>query len=264
MISIDQLGREVFIKEKPKRIISLVPSITELLFDLGLSSKIVGVTKFCTHPIEASQIEKVGGTKTFDFEKIKCLEPDLIICNKEENYKDGVEALIKDYSVWVSDVDDLKSCLEMISSIGLITGTCLNAENVIDDISSEFKQLVPCFNKDALYLIWRKPYMAAAGGTFIDCMLRYCGFNNVLKSQIQYPIIKPAEMDRQPELILLSSEPYPFTEKHVSEIQNHFPNSDVLLVDGEMFSWFGSRMKYSPKYFSKLYQVYCANSTKRD
>src|SRR5579863_4514221 len=115
MITTDQLGTRLDIKIPPERIISLVPSQTELLFDLGLEEQIVGVTRFCVHPAEKVAMKvKVGGTKRFDFEKIASLNPDLIIGNKEENYLEGIEALRKEYPVWMSDIFTLKDALDMI------------------------------------------------------------------------------------------------------------------------------------------------------
>lgn len=261
---VDQMGREVEICEAPQRIVSLVPSITELLFDLGLSSRVVGVTKFCTRPEEARKIKKVGGTKSFDFDGISELKPDLILCNKEENYKEGVLQLAEAYPVWVSVVDSLGDCVEMVRSIGKITRCSTKAENLANSIQVGFDKLEVNFGKSALYVIWRKPYMAAASGTFINNILERCGFTNIFEDQEQYPKFDSKDLETHPDVILLSSEPYPFSEKHIDEFRNHFPKSDVLLVDGEMFSWFGSRMNKAPNYFSKLYQVYCANSTKRD
>ncbi len=252
LIHIDQLGREVEISRKPERIISLVPSQTELLFDLGLEERVVGITKFCVHPEEWFRIKtRVGGTKKLHFDVIRELNPDLIIANKEENNREDIEALEKDFPVWVSDVTDLDSALDMIRSVAAITDS--DASQLIDKIETGFAELQPLnSSKRVLYLIWKNPFMAAGSGTFITDMLQRSGFENVV-SQTRYPELTEQQIiDLNPEVILLSSEPFPFKEKHIKELQEFLPNTTIKLVDGEMFSWYGSRLKYAPSYFSEL------------
>lgn len=252
LVHIDQLGREVEISRKPKRIISLVPSQTELLFDLGLEERVVGITKFCVHPEEWFRTKtRVGGTKKLHFDVIRGLNPDLIIANKEENNREDIEALEKDFSVWLSDVNDLDSALEMIQSIAEITDS--EAFQWIDKIETGFAELKPLnSSKRVLYLIWKNPFIAAGSNTFINDMLERCGFENVI-SQTRYPELTEQQiLELNPEVVLLSSEPFPFKEKHIKELQELLPNAIVKLVDGEIFSWYGSRLKLAPFYFSEL------------
>ncbi|WP_215226331.1 ABC transporter substrate-binding protein [Echinicola shivajiensis] len=248
----DQMGREVKIVKQPSRIISLVPSQTELLIDLGLSDQIVGLTKFCVHPKELKQQKTIiGGTKNFRFNTIRSLQPDLIIGNKEENYKEGIEILEKEFPVWMSDIYDLSNAYEMMESIGEITGSGKAVQNLVGEIKSSFQDLEK-IKGSVLYLIWQDPFIGAGQNTFINNMLEMIGFRNVLGGE-RYPSLQIQDIeDLDPEYILLSSEPFPFKEKHMDFFKDRFPNAKPVLVDGEMFSWYGSRLRYAPVYFNSL------------
>lgn len=251
-IYIDQLGRKVELASLPQRIVSLVPSQTELLFDLGLGERVVGITKFCVHPKEWFRTKtRVGGTKKLEFETIGKLNPDLIIANKEENNREDIQRLENDFPVWVSDVNDLDSASEMIYCIGEITGS--NALELLCEIDLRFGYLQAISpSKRILYLIWKDPYMAAGSDTFIQDMLQRCGFENVV-GEARYPQCSVDEIVRlNPDLVLLSSEPYPFKEKHIQELKELLPNAIIKLVDGELFSWYGSRLRLTPPYFADL------------
>jgi ABC-type Fe3+-hydroxamate transport system substrate-binding protein len=258
-IFIDQMGKTLVLNGTPKRIISLVPSQTELLFDLGLDEEIAGITKYCVHPKHWQEVKtKVGGTKKLSLEKIKEIHPDLLIGNKEENEREQILELAKYYPVWMSDVKTLKDALDMIQSIGEITGkesAALKIQNNIREQFAHFKlQKVSYIThpSSVLYLIWRKPYICAGRNTFINHLLEICGFKNSI-SQSRYPEISAEEIKRlNPSMIFLSSEPYPFREKHISEFQKICPTAKIVLVNGEMFSWYGSRLLYTPSYFEHL------------
>lgn len=305
----DQLGRINTISGKPQRIISLVPSQTELLFDLGLDKEVAGITKFCIHPDEwfRSKI-KVGGTKKVKPDIIAGLNPDLIIANKEENVQEQVEELAKHYPVWVSEVNTLTDAIHMISELGRITFTYEKATTLIREIEQRFNELeiikarleepgiskkesnkesqiesekenqdilIERFNTNAglplkgsslktpgsqlplnnstAYLIWKDPYMTVGGDTFINEMLQYCGLFNSFSHLSRYPVISIDQLQTTHlQYLLLSSEPYPFSPKHIEELQQQLPATKILLVDGEMFSWYGSRLLKSPLYFKKL------------
>jgi ABC-type Fe3+-hydroxamate transport system substrate-binding protein len=255
---IDQSGRKVVIKNfPPKRIVSLVPSQTELLFDLGLDEEVVGITKFCVHPEKWFRTKtRIGGTKNIDVEKIKTLQPDLIIANKEENVKEQVELLEKNAPVYVSDINNLEDALQMIEAIGKITNKNDNANKITATIKERFSKLsLLTVNQQlsTLYLIWRNPYMTVGGDTFIAEMLRCCGFRNVFENEKRYPEISLDQLSTNNcQLILLSSEPYPFREKHIDEIKKVLPEAKIILVDGEMFSWYGSRLIHAAEYFKAL------------
>lgn len=259
----DQLGNTLTLSGFPKKIISLVPSQTELLFDLGIDEEISGITKYCVHPKvwQESKI-KIGGTKKINFKKIKELDPDLIIGNKEENEKNQIEELMKHFPVWMSDIKTLEDALNMIDAIGQITGKENNSLKIQNDIREQFSHFklstshLKHETKTVAYFIWRKPYIGAGTNTFIDHMLRICGMENIFKQKnARYPEITTEEIQQaNPSLIFLSSEPYPFRKKHIEEFQHICPQSKIVLVDGEMFSWYGSRLLYAPAYFGRLLQ----------
>lgn len=260
LVFTDQMGRTIELKQAPSRIISLVPSQTELLFDLGADEKVIGITKFCIHPDQWFRNKThVGGTKQLSFAKIKALQPDLIIGNKEENEQAQIEELIGHYPVWMSDIKNLSDAMNMITEIGTIIDKEKNALKLTNTITKEFEKLKTVNIKrkeiQTAYIIWNKPIMCTGPDTFIDEMLRLCGFQNIFgnKSNGRYPEITTDELKKHnPELILLSTEPFPFKEKHVAEFQKACPNAIIKLVDGELFSWYGSRLQYAPSYFIKL------------
>ena len=250
----DQLNREVNLPEVPKRIISVVPSQTELLFYLGLDEEVIGITKFCIHPADKfKSVTKTGGTKQLDIVKIKALKPDLIIANKEENERAQLEELMQHFPVWISDIYDLPGALDMITRVGGIVARKAEAITLADTIIENFNCLKPALSPlRVAYFIWRKPYMIAGHNTFIDVMLQKCGWINTFDLQ-RYPEVEADMLRRvKPDLILLSSEPYPFKEKHLEELRAIVPSATVKLVDGEMFSWYGSRLLQAPGYFTAL------------
>jgi ABC-type Fe3+-hydroxamate transport system substrate-binding protein len=246
------------VHKKYSRIISLVPSQTELLSYLGLENKVVGITKFCVHPDSWFRNKtRVGGTKNINFKTIGQISPDLIIANKEENVKEQVEELAKNYDVWITDVNCLSDAIKMMADIGKLTGRTEKASQLILKIEKGFEKLKESsFQKPLLktaYFIWKDPYMVAGADTFINDMMQYCGLENVYCDQKRYPDIALDEIkQKNVELILLSSEPYPFKEKHKQEMQRLFPKIKIELADGEMFSWYGSRLLKSIEYFQSF------------
>lgn len=255
---IDQLNRKVSIDFPPRRIISLVPSQTELLAHLGLEKETVGITKFCVHPKEWFRAKvRVGGTKQLNLEKIAALQPTLVIGNKEENDRKQIEALAERYPVWLSDVRSLEGALDMINHIGSLTGREQPAGQLARQISLGFdalgKEMAGKRRRRVAYFIWRKPYYVVAGDTFIDDMLRRAGFENIFGHKSRYPEISLEELaEARPEAILLSSEPFPFKEQHLEEFRCACPITTLKFVDGERFSWYGSRLLHSPDYFRKV------------
>ena len=258
----DQLNEPIYLNAPPKRIISLVPSQTELLYDLGLETEVIGLTKFCIHPERWFKTKtKIGGTKTPKIQAILDLEPDLIIANKEENRKEDVEELKKHIPVWVSDVKDLETALNMIQGVGAVIGRARESDILSEKIQRSFAEFVN--QKTTLdqqikqlktaYFIWKDPWMTVGQDTFIHNMLETIGLQNIYADQTRYPITTIQELqEKQVELLFLSSEPYPFKEKHIVELQAQLPDTTILLVDGELFSWYGSRLQYAPAYFKKI------------
>lgn len=235
------------------RVISLVPSITESLFDLDLSTdEIVGRTKFCIHPKDCvDKVEVIGGTKNLNIDKIQSLKPDLIIANKEENVKEQVEELMKDFNILVTNVETLEDNYYLIKQLGHIFGKEEKAQfyNLktyeVFDIPESEKRL------KAAYLIWKNPYMTVGGDTFISRIMEELGFENLFKNEKRYPEIQLEDL-KESDLILLSSEPFPFKEKHIVEIQKVCLNQKIKIVDGEAFSWYGTHLAKCGAYYREL------------
>lgn len=251
----------------PLRIISLVPSQTELLHDLGLDDEVVGITKFCIHPDHWFRTKpRIGGTKDVKFDRVNTLSPTLVIANKEENVKEQVEGLASIASIHTTNISTLEDACNMIQEIGHLTDRIIKAEEIIANIKAGFihlsKKLDQQPSKTCLYLIWKDPYMSVGGDTFIHDMMLRCKFENVVANETRYPSISIERIiSLAPEIILLSSEPYPFKEKHIAELQTHLPKTVILLADGEMFSWYGSRLQHSPAYFCSLWNTINSSST---
>jgi ABC-type Fe3+-hydroxamate transport system substrate-binding protein len=254
----DQLNRIVTINYPPKRIISIVPSQTELLFDLGLDEEVIGLTKFCIHPEKQFKAKtKIGGTKKLNMELIRSLKPDLIIGNKEENDQEQVEALMQEFPVWMSDISTLEGALVAIGQIGALVNREPEAAYLQHLIEAGFRDLQVLALQNGIhqkmaYLIWKDPYMLAGRNTFINDLLARNGLHNVVEQE-RYPELTLNELALlKPELIFLSSEPYPFQEKHVEEIGSVIAGAKVMRVDGEMFSWYGSRLVKAVQYLFQL------------
>ncbi|PZX94344.1 cobalamin-binding protein [Flavobacterium aquariorum] len=257
---IDQLGITHTFDSSPRRIVSLVPSQTELLYDLGLEDRIVGITKFCVHPYHLKSTKKIiGGTKNVHYDKIRLLKPDIVICNKEENTQEMVEELRKICAVWVTNIVTIEDNFRMITDFGQLFDKRTEARKWNDKLAfalSDFKKFindVPV--RKVAYFIWKKPYMVAGSGTFIDELLKLNHFQNHFASKERYPEI---ELDRMEEeggldLILLSSEPFPFKAEDGYEIVKSTDKAQAILVDGEMFSWYGSRLLKAFDYFKYLH-----------
>ncbi len=251
---IDQLNREIELSKNPLRIISVVPSQTELLFDLGLDEEVIGITKFCIHPTEWFRSKtRVGGTKNLNLDRIDELQPTLIIANKEENDQHQIEVLAQKYPVWISDIQTLDDALEMIKKVGLLVNKEARANVLIDSIqANRNQQQIKKTKLSVLYLIWYNPVMVAGTDTFINNMIEEAGFENIV-TKTRYPVLTNEEIKAlNPDVVLLSSEPFPFKEKHIQEMQLILPNAKVKLVDGELFSWYGSRILKSFEYFRAL------------
>jgi len=253
---IDQMGNHISLPTEPLRIVSLVPSQTELLYDLGLQNEIIAQTLFCIHPKEMHQTKpRIGGTKKIDIDKIRALKPNLIIGNKEENTREQIEELQKEFPVWMSDIQQLDQAIDMILKLGNLLNKTNKANQIAGQIQTDFKDLVQAETTlTCLYLIWKDPYMAAGKNTFIDDLLQRMGLQNSAHFlPNRYPEISLKEIAlAEPNCIFLSSEPYPFKEKHIEELSSICPHAHIQLVDGELFSWYGSRLLHSVKYLKSL------------
>ncbi len=251
----DQIGSLLTFKQAPLRIISLVPSISELLWDLGLENELVGVTKFCIHPVNLRK-EKiiVGGTKNVKINRVLELQPDLVIANLEENTKEEIEELQRHVPTYVSDINTTDDMLAFIQAIGKLCNRQPQTAEVIKKLSNALADLPKKEEKkSAIYLIWNEPFMSIGGDTFISHMMENVGYVNSLQQEERYPVLTADDIRKiAPEELLLSSEPYPFKEKHREQLQKQFPNIKVKCVDGEAFSWYGSRIYKVKDYLNSI------------
>ena len=250
----DALGRPLRLLQTPRRIVSLVPSQTELLAALGLDEAVVGLTRFCVRP-EGWKAQKtvVGGTKNVRLERVAALRPDLVLANKEENARAQVEALAELAPVYVTDVASVAEALGMIRTVGRLTGRAAAADALAGEIAAAFGRLPALPPLSAVYLIWRDPWMTVGRDTIIHDVMAHGGFSNGFGDRTRYPEVTPEELRAaRPDVVLLSSEPFPFAEKHVAEVEAMVPGARVARVDGEVFSWYGSRLRHTPAYLEAL------------
>lgn len=257
----DQIGTLHTFETTPKRIVSLVPSQTELLYDLGLEDSIVGITKFCVHPYHLKATKSiVGGTKTIKFDKIKELQPDIIICNKEENTKEIVEELSQICPVWVTDIVTIEDNNKMIEDFGLLFNKRTEATKWINKINftrQDFQNFIKDKpKKKVAYFIWANPYMVAGNNTFINELLHLNQFTNIYENkEARYPEVevRKIRLEGDPDYVFLSSEPFPFKDEHAFEIGRATHHAKTVFVDGEFFSWYGSRLVKAFDYFKILH-----------
>ena len=235
------------------RLICLVPSLSEILYALDLEDAVVGITRYCVHPPKWLETKAVvGGTKDPKLEKIIALKPTLVIANDEENRKDDVVALREaGCRVYVSHIEtfsDLITCIDDLSE--LLQRTAV-AQRLSANLTMHYDRLkdalltTPHRPPKVLYLIWRRPYMAVAQNTWIDHILTHLGCLNACAHLSRYPVIELTQLaELKVDYVFLSSEPYSFKEKHIDEITKAHPEITSLLVDGEVFSWYGPRLFY--------------------
>lgn len=262
------LGNIISLEAPAQRIISLVPSQTELLFDIGAGNQLIGLTRFCIHPAESVKTKrKVGGTKTVNLQAVRELQPDLIIANKEENVKEQIETLKKEFPVFVTDVVNINDALQMIHDLGSLCGKNEQAQKIAQNIATGIKdletELAGLQILTVIYLIWEKPMMAVGGENFIHEMLGKAGLQNLLGGRMKdnktdrYPETSVEEIQQlAPDLLLLSSEPFPFSEKHIEKYKALLPGIRIEQVDGEMFSWYGSSMLKAIPYLRKKHSFW--------
>ncbi len=251
----DHLGRKVLLPFNPQRIISLCPSVTESLYDLGAGKNLVGRTRFCIHPKEIQSVKTVGGTKTIHYDKVDALNPDLIIAVKEENTAEMVEILEKKYPVFVLDIENVEEGIRMIETLGELTGHQISANEIQRAISEKWEQLKGCFpSLSVLYVIWQEPFMVAGNDTYINDLIQGLGWKNAANELPgRYPELSPEQITQlAPDKILLSSEPFPFKDKHIASFQRLAQGAEVKIVDGEAFSWYGTRLGKSIAYLHSL------------
>lgn len=250
----DLAGEPLRLARPARRVVSLVPSLTALLGALGLEEEVLGLTRFCLEPAGWKERKVVvGGTKDLRRERIAALAPDLILANREENVREQVEALAGVAPVYLCAVADLADDRAMIREVGELVGRGPEAAALAERSAAAFAALPRYAPLRSLYLIWREPYMSVGGDTFISAVMAAGGFANLLASRTRYPSLSPDELAAlEPEVILLSSEPYPFRAQHRAELEALVPGAHVLLADGVPFSWYGSCAAEAPAYLRAL------------
>jgi ABC-type Fe3+-hydroxamate transport system substrate-binding protein len=244
------------------RVVSLCPSLTELVFDLGLGASLVGVTDYCVHPAAGVRaLEKVGGTKSPDVARIAALRPDLVLLNEEENRRADAEALAASgVTCHVSFPRDAPGTAAMVRDIGAALGASAVAERIARDIETRTARVrAEARSKPEVawaYLIWRKPWMSVNADTFAHALLAQAGGRNVFAGRTErYPIVTVEELaGADPDLVLLCSEPFPFEERHARELSqaSGLPLERFVLADGEYLSWHGSRTPAGIDYAAAL------------
>jgi ABC-type Fe3+-hydroxamate transport system substrate-binding protein len=251
----DQLGHTITLNTLPRRIVSIVPSQSEYLWDLGLHNELVGVTKFCIHPPGLRRsAANIGGTKKLLIQKILDLKPDLVIGNKEENDILQIEQLKTKVPVWMSDIVSIDDAVQMMEQLGIMVGKEKEASKLVGQIRAALETVRGVFNGQRVaYFIWSRPYMFAGSNTFIDSVLNHMGLVNAVGSLVRYPVLEIEDLQNaHPDYCFLSSEPYPFNDSHAKTIGSLLTDSKVLVVDGEIFSWYGSRLIKMPDYIRAL------------
>ena len=238
------------------RVVSLCPSLTELVFDLGRGDTLVGRTKFCIHPADrVGAVEAVGGTKNPKLDRIIALRPDLVLLNEEENRREDADALAAaGLALHVSFPRDAPETAAMVRDIGAALGAADAAERIAGEIVARTARVRATAAARAsrgerpvrwAYLIWRRPWMAAGGDTFVTALLDQAGGENVLgTAAARYPEVTAETLRAaDPDVVFLSSEPFPFAERHVEELvaETGLPRERFRFADGELLSWHGSR-----------------------
>ncbi len=248
------LGKPIRFKEG--KIVSLVPSLTELLYYLGLGEFVVGVTRYCIHPPEALFKSTVlAGTKNFSVKELLATGAHWVLTNREENPKDRVEKIIDHLPVVLTEINKPDDLIPLLHWLSKQYPQCKPiAQTLEQSIIGLPNELGGLGNGRVLYLIWNKPIMAVGGDTFISTMLNMAGYKNATGHLKRYPAIEPQQLiSFKPDFLFLSSEPYPFKDEHIAYFKSLLPETQVLLVDGEPFSWYGNRVLNLPAYLKTLH-----------
>lgn len=262
MIGRDALGREhqAVAPHATPRIVSLVPSITELLCDLGLASLLVGRTGFCIHPAQTVRaIPKIGGTKDVNIDKIRKLAPTHLIVNIDENEKPTVDALAQFIPhVIVTHPLAPRDNLSLYRLLGGVFRAEARAQALCDEFEREYASLAAMPKgppQTMLYCIWKDPWMTISRDTYIARMMEEIGWRcwtAPSADETRYPVFQwSEELARSIDGVLLSSEPYRFADPHVDALERQI-GKPVQLVDGEMMSWYGSRAIAGLRYLKQL------------
>ncbi|MDM1046415.1 ABC transporter substrate-binding protein [Myroides sp. 1354] len=257
----DQLGREHRFEQSPKRIVSLVPSLTETLFDLGLEDELVGITTACMHPYQLRVTKtSIGEPKKVDIEQIQLMQPDVVVASPTENTMEDIERLQAICPVWLVDVRTMDQNFQLIELLGQLFNKRTEARKWMDKISFGQKDLMDFVSErpgfKVAYFIGKDPFVVAGEGTFIQELLELNKFENVYADRVElYPEveIKKIRIQGDPELVFLPSMPYAFQEEDAFEIGRFTHHGKTIFVEGEMFSWYGTRVCKAFDYFKQIH-----------
>jgi ABC-type Fe3+-hydroxamate transport system substrate-binding protein len=250
-------------RAQARRIVCLVPSLTEALFALGLGPRVVGVTDWCVHPAEAvAALPKLGGTKNPDLTRIEALAPDLVIANHEENTRRDVLRMQRaGLDVWVTDPRSVAGAIELLRELAALGAEPEAAQRVIAPIEAAARaaQSSDVPRRRVFCPIWKQPWMAVGSDTYADDLLRVCGGNNVFaaRRERRYPIVEEDEIvAAAPEVVLLPDEPYAFGPADAEEL-SRLPmpaarSGRIHCVDGTLVSWYGPRIGRAIETLSEL------------
>jgi ABC-type Fe3+-hydroxamate transport system substrate-binding protein len=242
VIVVDALGRSLELHKPPRRVVSLVPSLTELLFDLGVTP--IACTDYCIHPCDKlTHLPRVGGQKDPDLEALLSLEPDLVIVAKEENLRRDVEKLERaGVPVFVTDVKTLGDGLRLPFQLGAALGVPRGVSETLHDQMAQgiadARRAAPPDPLRAICFVWRDPWIAAGGDTYLSDVLSVCGCVNLLADKTRYPKLDlESAQNLRADVIVLPSEPYPFSERDLPSVERG------ILVDGTVLCWYGTRIR---------------------
>jgi ABC-type Fe3+-hydroxamate transport system substrate-binding protein len=263
----DGLYRDIEMKRTPKRVVSLVPSITETLFTFGAGDIVSAVTSFCIEPPEALESKvAVGGTKTVDVDAVKELDPDLVFANAEENREEDIRQLVRSgFKVFVTFPRTVAAAIAMMRQIAEMTGTVDRAEPILQEAQetlTEIRALSLTRPRPRVFCpIWRRPWLTIGSDTYIhDVILNAGGRNLFADRHDRYPKVELDEVARRiPEVILLPNEPYSFREEHKADFaeRTHVPavrDGRIHVVDGKALCWYGPRIAEGLRSINALLQ----------
>jgi ABC-type Fe3+-hydroxamate transport system substrate-binding protein len=227
------------------------------LADLSLDDRVVGITRFCERP-KAWHASKpfVGGTKNVNVDAVRELDPDLVLANHEENVRADVEAIDAFAPTFVTDVRNVEDACRMIRVVGRLTHTTDCARELSARIEEQMEALEVSTPKRAVYLIWRDPFMTVGGDTFIHDVMTRGGFVNPFGDHTRYPEVSlETIVDAEPDVVLCSSEPFPFHQKDrfTADLRDAMGATPVRIVDGQVFSWYGSRLLSTSRALRRLH-----------
>lgn len=253
MIVTDAIGRPIALAHSPRRIVSLVPSLTEYLFTIGAGERVVGVTDYCVAPAEqVAGLPKVRGTKNPNLAAIRALQPDLVLASKEENRQRDVEALAAaGIAVYVTDICAVAEAAEELAALARLLDVDAGAAPLLAELRAALAE-AQCWRRRpraTLAFIWRDPWMAVGGATYAGDLLRVCGAQNLAHAlpDSRYPRASlETFMALRPELILLPDEPYAFALGDLEAFAAYpdvpaVRDGRVILLDGQLLTWYGPR-----------------------